>query len=106
MIKKKKIIIKLLIILLNHLNQEVENILKKSKRKRILFLRFCFLLRWETMPNPKDYFSMNISPSATDVLLELQTIFSILSTNLLKNVFNEIRARIIINFDEYLFNCV
>jgi hypothetical protein len=58
------------------------------------------------MPNPKDYFSMNISSSAIDVLLELQTIFSNLSINLLKNVFNEIRARIIMEFDEFLFNCV
>jgi len=58
------------------------------------------------MPNPKDYISMNISPSAIDILLELQTIFSNLSINLLKNVFNEIRARIIIEFDEFLFNCV
>jgi dolichol kinase len=58
------------------------------------------------MPNPKDYFSMNISSSAIDILLELQTIFSNLSINLLKNVFQEIRARIIIEFDEFLFNCV
>jgi hypothetical protein len=58
------------------------------------------------MPNPKDYISMNILPSAIDILLELQTIFSNLSINLLKNVFNEIRARIIIEFDEFLFNCV
>ncbi len=62
--------------------------------------------RWSTMPNPKDYISMNILPSAIDILLELQTIFSNLSINLLKNVFNEIRARIIIEFDEFLFNCV
>jgi hypothetical protein len=58
------------------------------------------------MPSSKDYIIMSISPSAVDVLLELQTIFSNLSTNLLKNVFNEIRARIIMEFDEYLFNCV
>ena len=58
------------------------------------------------MVNPKDYFSMSISPSAIDVLLELQIIFSNLSINLLKNVFNEIRARIIMEFDEFLFNCV
>jgi hypothetical protein len=58
------------------------------------------------MPNSKDYFSMNISSSAIDILLELQTIFSNLSINLLRNVFNEIRARIIIEFDEFLFNCV
>jgi hypothetical protein len=58
------------------------------------------------MPNPKDYFSMNISSSAIDILLEIQTIFSNLSINLLKNVFQEIRARIIIEFDEFLFNCV
>ena len=58
------------------------------------------------MPNLKDYFSANISPSAIDVLLELQMIFFNLSTNLLKNVFNEIRAKIIIEFDEYLFNSV
>jgi len=58
------------------------------------------------MPNPKDYFSMNISPSAIDIILELQIIFTNLSINLLKNVFNEIRTRIIIEFDEFLFNCV
>lgn len=58
------------------------------------------------MPNPKDYYNMNISSSAIDVLLELQTIFSNLSVNLLKNVSNEIRARIIMDFDEYLFNRV
>lgn len=58
------------------------------------------------MPNPKEYFSMNITSSAIDLLIELQTIFSNLSINLLKNIFNEIRARIIIEFDEYLFNCV
>ena len=49
---------------------------------------------------------MNISSSAVDLLLELQTMFSNLSTNLLTNVFNEIRARIILEFDEFLFNCV
>lgn len=64
------------------------------------------LCRWSTMPNPKEYYSMNITSSAIDLLIELQTIFSNLSVNLLKNIFNEIRARIIIEFDEYLFNCV
>lgn len=59
--------------------------------------------RWSAMPNPKEYFSMNISSSAVDILLELQTIFSNLSINLLKSISNEIRARIIIEFDEYLF---
>jgi hypothetical protein len=62
--------------------------------------------RWSTMPNPKDYCIMNISSSAIDILVELQTILSNLSINLLKNVFNEIRARIIMEFDEFLFNCV
>ncbi|CAF3152696.1 unnamed protein product [Rotaria socialis] len=60
--------------------------------------------KWSAMPNPKDYFSMNISSSAIDVLLELQTTFANLSINLLKNVSNEIRARVIKQFDEYLFN--
>jgi len=64
------------------------------------------MYRWSTMPNPKDYCIMNISSSAIDILVELQTIFSNLSINLLKNVFNEIRARIIMEFDEFLFNCV
>lgn len=49
---------------------------------------------------------MNITPSAADILLEIQTIFSNLSMNLLKNIYNEIRARIIIEYDEFLFNCV
>jgi hypothetical protein len=58
------------------------------------------------MPNPKDYFTMSISPSAADILLELQTIFSNLSINLLKNIFKEIRARSIMELDAFLFNCV
>ncbi|CAF4784257.1 unnamed protein product, partial [Rotaria sp. Silwood1] len=62
--------------------------------------------KWSTMPNPKDYFNMSISPSAIDILLELQTIFSNLSINLVKNVSNEIRARVTMEFDEYLFNWI
>lgn len=81
---------------------------EKSKNKIVIGEEkssrlFC---RWSTMPNPKEYYSMNITSSAIDLLIELQTIFSNLSVNLLKNIFNEIRARIIIEFDEYLFNCV
>lgn len=58
------------------------------------------------MPNPKDYVTMNISSTAADILLELQTIFGNLSMNLLKTISNEIRARVIIEYDEFLFNCV
>ena len=58
------------------------------------------------MPNPKEYVMMNISSPAADILLELQTIFANLSMNLLKTISNEIRARIIIEYDEFLFNCV
>lgn len=58
------------------------------------------------MPNPKEYFMMNISPSAADVLVELQSIFSTLSMNLVKTVADEIRARIVMEYDEFLFNCV
>jgi hypothetical protein len=58
------------------------------------------------MANPKDYVMMNISSTAVDILLELQSIFSCLSMNLLKTIHNEIRARIIIEYDEFLFNCV
>ncbi|CAF4407395.1 unnamed protein product, partial [Rotaria sp. Silwood2] len=62
--------------------------------------------KWSAMPNPKDYFNMSISPSAINILLELQTIFSNLSINLVKNVSNEIRARVIMEFDEYLFSWI
>jgi len=62
--------------------------------------------RWSDIPSSKEYFSMNISSSAIDALLELQSVFLILSVNLLKNICNEIRARVILEFDEYLFNCV
>ena len=58
------------------------------------------------MPNPKEYVMMNISSAAADILLELQTIFANLLMNLLKTISNEIRARIIIEYDEFLFNCV
>ncbi|CAF1213580.1 unnamed protein product [Rotaria sordida] len=60
--------------------------------------------KWSTMPSPKDYFNMSISLSAIDMLVELQTTFSNLSINLLKNISNEIRARIIMEFDGYLFS--
>ncbi len=93
--------------MLNYLNKKVEDILKKSKNKNFYLIKETnSLSRWSTMSNPKDYYSMSITASAIDVLLELQTIFSNLSINLLKNVFNEIRARIIMEYDEFLFNCV
>ncbi|CAF1344241.1 unnamed protein product [Adineta ricciae] len=62
--------------------------------------------KWSMLPNPKDYLIMNITSSAIDPLVDLQTIFSELTNNLLKNVFHEIRARVIIQFDEFLFNSV
>ena len=93
--------------MLNYLNKKVEDILKKSKKKIFYLIKKSnSLSRWSTMSNPKDYYSMSITTSAIDILLELQTIFSNLSINLLKNVFNEIRARIIMEYDEFLFNCV
>ncbi|UJR30861.1 hypothetical protein I4U23_018376 [Adineta vaga] len=82
-------------LIVNHINRLLE---RKSRRYT--------KEKWSMMPNPKDYLIMNISSSAIDVLVDLQTIFSDLSNNLLKNVFHDIRARVIIQFDEFLFNSV
>ncbi|CAF0911519.1 unnamed protein product [Adineta steineri] len=85
-----------------NLDSIVNHIVKLLKTKSRRYTKE----KWSTMLNPKEYFSMNISSTAVDILLEIQTIFSNLSINLVKNIFNEIRARIIMDFDEYLFNYV
>ena len=81
---------------------------RKVKLKQVFETNHMFFVgfRWSMMPNPKDYLIMNITSSAIDPLINLQTIFSELTNNLLKNVFHEIRARVIIQFDEFLFNSV